>query len=83
MHKYPYCFPIIGGRKIEHLLSSIEALDISLSNAQITDLESIIPFDSGFSNTMIGDGREHTFLMNMAAVFVKQHLAKTIRPSKD
>ena len=53
MQKVPYCFPIIGGRKVEHLLSNIEALDISLSHEQIAFLESVIPFDPGFPNTMI------------------------------
>lgn len=53
MQKVPYCFPIIGGRKIENMLANIEALDISLSHAQIEYLESIVPFDPGFPHTMI------------------------------
>jgi hypothetical protein len=53
MQKVPYCFPIIGGRKVENLLANLEALDISLSHAQIEYLESILPFDPGFPNTMI------------------------------
>jgi aryl-alcohol dehydrogenase-like predicted oxidoreductase len=53
VQKVPYCFPIIGGRKIEHLTSNIEALDISLSSEQIAYLESVVPFDPGFPNTMI------------------------------
>ncbi|KAJ7643340.1 NADP-dependent oxidoreductase domain-containing protein [Mycena polygramma] len=83
LHKYPYCFPIIGGRKIENMISNIDALDVSLSDAQIAYLESIIPFDPGFPHTMVGDGKQHTFLMNSAAVFVKQPLAEPIRPSKN
>lgn len=46
--KVPYVFPIIGGRKVEHLLANIEALDITLSPEQITYLESIVPFELGF-----------------------------------
>jgi aryl-alcohol dehydrogenase-like predicted oxidoreductase len=53
MKKVPYCFPIVGGRKIEHLMSNIEALDISLSSEQIAYLESVVPFDAGFPHTMI------------------------------
>jgi aryl-alcohol dehydrogenase-like predicted oxidoreductase len=53
MQKVPYCFPIIGGRKIETMLSNLEALDISLSHTQISYLESIIPFDPGFPHSMI------------------------------
>jgi len=48
MHKAPYVFPIIGGRKIEHLHANIEALDIALTDEQIKELESAVPFDLGF-----------------------------------
>ena len=53
MQKTPYVFPIIGGRKVEHLMDNIEALDISLSTEQIKYLEGIIPFDLGFPHSMI------------------------------
>lgn len=48
MQKAPFVFPIIGGRKVEHLLTNLEALDISLSDEQIKYLDNIIPFDLGF-----------------------------------
>jgi aryl-alcohol dehydrogenase-like predicted oxidoreductase len=48
MHKAPFVFPIIGGRKVEHMESNIEALDISLSAEQIKYLDGILPFDFGF-----------------------------------
>ena len=48
LHKTPYVFPIIGGRKVEHLYANIEALDIALSDEQIKELESAVPFDPGF-----------------------------------
>ena len=48
MQKTPYVFPIIGGRKVEHLLANIEALKITLSNDQIKYLESVVPFEPGF-----------------------------------
>lgn len=53
MHKAPYVFPVVGGRKVEHLLGNIEALDISLSTQQIAYLESILPFEPGFPHNMI------------------------------
>ncbi|KAI5119358.1 hypothetical protein M0805_008514 [Coniferiporia weirii] len=56
MQKTPYVFPIIGGRKVEHLMANVEALKISLSDEQIKYIESIIPFDPGFPNTFVGDG---------------------------
>ena len=48
MHKAPYVFPIIGGRKVEHLHSNIEALSIKLTKEQMAYLEGILPFDLGF-----------------------------------
>ena len=48
MQKVPYVFPIIGGRKVEHLYANIEALDIALSPEQVAYLESILPFNKGF-----------------------------------
>lgn len=60
MQKTPYVFPIVGGRKVEHLMQNIEALSISLSPEQITYLESIIPFEPGFPNYMIVSIIPHT-----------------------
>ena len=53
MQKTPYVFPIIGGRKVEHLLANIEALKISLSDEQIRYIESVLPFDPGFPVSFI------------------------------
>lgn len=54
MQKTPYVFPVVGGRKVEHLLANIEALDISLSPEQIAYLEGVLPFDVGFPNNIFG-----------------------------
>jgi aryl-alcohol dehydrogenase-like predicted oxidoreductase len=53
MQKTPYVFPLVGGRKVEHLYGNLEALDISLSPEHMKYLESVIPFDPGFPTTMI------------------------------
>jgi len=53
MQKTTYVFPIIGGRKVEHLLENVEALEISLSDEQIKYLESIVEFDLGFPTAVI------------------------------
>ena len=53
LQKTPYVFPIVGGRKVEHLLANIEALEITLSDDQIKYLESVVDFDPGFPNSMI------------------------------
>ena len=53
MQKAPFVFPIIGGRKIEHLVANLEALEISLSDEQIQRLESVLPFSPGFPSTFV------------------------------
>lgn len=47
-------FPLVGGRKVEHLKSNIEALSIQLTKEQVEFLESVKPFDIGFPNDFIG-----------------------------
>jgi len=49
-------FPIVGGRKVEHLTDNIQGLSIKLTTEQVSYLESVKPFDLGFpSNFMGGD----------------------------
>ncbi|EON65847.1 norsolorinic acid reductase [Coniosporium apollinis CBS 100218] len=53
MHKAPYVFPIVGGRKIKHLKGNIEALSLELSDEEIDNIESAVPFDVGFPMNML------------------------------
>lgn len=48
MHKAPYTFPILGGRKVEHLKGNIEALALELTDDEIKEIEDAEPFDVGF-----------------------------------
>ncbi|KAJ7443189.1 NADP-dependent oxidoreductase domain-containing protein [Mycena galericulata] len=82
MQKVPYCFPIIGGRKVEHLMANVGALDIALSPEQIEFLENVFPFDAGFPNSMIGDGSKPNRFMSLAGAFDKQPILQAIRPAK-
>jgi aryl-alcohol dehydrogenase-like predicted oxidoreductase len=52
--KAPNVFPIVGGRKVEHLKGNIQALSIKLTQAQVDYLESIKNFDLGFPTNLIG-----------------------------
>lgn len=54
MAKAPNVFPLVGGRKVEHLRDNIQALKIKLSSKQIESLESVRPLDPGFPNNFIG-----------------------------
>ena len=47
-HKAPYTYPIVGGRKVSHLKSNIAALELSLSDAEIDEIDNAAPFDIGF-----------------------------------
>ena len=96
MHKAPYVFPIIGGRKVEHLHANIEALDIALSDEQIKELESAVPFDFGFpasyfvspipaflyscSNKFQGNGTALNFPMTSTANFEQPLILQPYRP---
>lgn len=47
-------FPIVGGRKVEHLHGNIEALDIALTEGHVKEIEDAVPLNAlGFPYTMI------------------------------
>ncbi|EMC96820.1 hypothetical protein BAUCODRAFT_70131 [Baudoinia panamericana UAMH 10762] len=77
MSKAPYVFPIVGGRKVEHLQDNIQSLKIKLSDQQIEKLEAVVPFVPGFPNNFVGEDPHITgkagFIMGGAAplAFVK------------
>ncbi|KAL8875249.1 MAG: hypothetical protein Q9198_006365 [Flavoplaca austrocitrina] len=53
MHKSPYVYPIVGGRKLEHLKGNIEALGIDLTDEEVDEIDAALPFDVGFPMTML------------------------------
>ncbi|KAL7794460.1 NADP-dependent oxidoreductase domain-containing protein [Trichoderma ceciliae] len=52
--KAPYVFPIVGGRKIEHLRANIDALGIDLTDEEKAAIEIAVPFDLGYPQTFLG-----------------------------
>ncbi|GJJ13469.1 hypothetical protein Clacol_007723 [Clathrus columnatus] len=66
MKKAPYVFPLVGARKVEHLMDNIKALDVKLSKAQIQALESVLPFEPGFPHNVIGNGVGNNDIMRSA-----------------
>ncbi|KAG6907190.1 hypothetical protein DXG01_010033 [Tephrocybe rancida] len=78
----PYVFPIIGGRKVEHLLGNIEALDISLTKEQISYLESVVDFDIGFPGNFVGVGYTQPHLKANAANYAPPLLLQAHRPAQ-
>ncbi|KAE8443889.1 hypothetical protein EG329_001298 [Mollisiaceae sp. DMI_Dod_QoI] len=60
MHKAPYVFPLIGGRKVEHLQSNIEALGLSLSQEDMESIDAAYGFEHGFPHEFLsGDHFKH------------------------
>ncbi|KAL4903417.1 hypothetical protein BDW74DRAFT_186076 [Aspergillus multicolor] len=53
MQKTPYFFPIIGGRKIEHLKANIAALGLELTAEDIAEIETGYAFDLGFPHDFL------------------------------
>jgi len=53
MSKAGNVFPLICGRKIEHLKDNIQALSLKLTQEQIEHLESVKPFNPGFPHNFI------------------------------
>ena len=62
MQKVPYVFPIVGGRKLEHIEGNIAALEVSLTEDDVKKVESAYNFDHGFPHTFLSgtlfDGSE-------------------------
>ena len=58
MHKYPYVSPIVGQRKVEHLKSNIDALAISLSEEEISEIDNSHDFDLGFPMNFVFQGEK-------------------------
>ncbi|TCD66111.1 hypothetical protein EIP91_001763 [Steccherinum ochraceum] len=82
MQKSPYVFPIIGGRKVEHLHSNIEALDINLTPEHISYIESILPFQRGFPYDFFGAAdTDYNGLYKTAGHFDKWPVQQAIRPA--
>ena len=90
MHKAPYVFPIVGGRKIEHLKGNIEALGLELSAQDMEEIEDAAPFDVGFPLNFLGMGKkngargpEDVFLTNLVGHFDYVEGSVPIRQKKE
>ncbi|KAE8422594.1 Norsolorinic acid reductase B [Aspergillus pseudocaelatus] len=51
--KAPYVFPIVGVRKVEHLMGVEPAVHISLTDEEVNAIESAYEFDPGFPHTFL------------------------------
>lgn len=88
MQKTPYVVPIVGGRKVEHLLGNIEALSLELADADVKEIESAYPFDLGFPMSFLFRGEKqeahpaNSQFLNTAARFDYVALPRAVPPKK-
>jgi hypothetical protein len=69
MHKAPDVFPLVGGRKIEHLKENIAALNVRLSAEEIKEIEDAgETFHTGFPYNLLGGGDSGAFEMKDVAL---------------
>ncbi|KFZ03567.1 hypothetical protein V502_10841 [Pseudogymnoascus sp. VKM F-4520 (FW-2644)] len=53
MSKAANVFPVVGGRKVEHLQDNIKALSVKLTEEQIEYLDNVRPFNLGFPHNFV------------------------------
>ncbi|KAI1483051.1 NADP-dependent oxidoreductase domain-containing protein [Daldinia eschscholtzii] len=53
MQKAAFVFPIIGGRKLEHIENNIRGLRVALTDEEIRKIDTASPFNSGFPYTVL------------------------------
>ncbi|KAH8594366.1 NADP-dependent oxidoreductase domain-containing protein [Bisporella sp. PMI_857] len=87
MAKAPYVFPIVGGRKIEHLKGNIEGLSLELSAEDIAEIDGANEFDVGFPMNFLGGAdapNDPSKVWLMGSAGITQHLRKphTLGPYK-
>lgn len=94
LHKAPYVFPLVGGRKVEHILGNVEALKIDLLDDEIAKIESAHRFDPGFPHSflsgslfgaetdipMVPQGPQDVWLTKIAGTFDWVQNPTPIRP---
>ncbi|KAK4662945.1 hypothetical protein QC763_601770 [Podospora pseudopauciseta] len=88
MQKAPYVFPVVGGRKIEHLRENIEALKVRLEREDFEEIEGTVEFDLGWPNKLQFGGRlpenmQDFWLMGTAGWFDNVPVVKAIVPAKE
>ncbi|KAG0141276.1 hypothetical protein CROQUDRAFT_674190 [Cronartium quercuum f. sp. fusiforme G11] len=86
LQKFPYVFPIVGGRKIEHLHANITALTLLLTSDHIQELESLSEFKRGYPydqfGSDVGSGEPSPWHFNMVGKFGFVQHPQAIKPSK-
>ena len=51
--KAPYVIPLVGARKLEHIQGNIKGLRVSLTEAEVKQIDQAYPFDHGFPHSFL------------------------------
>ncbi|KAI1740535.1 aryl-alcohol dehydrogenase [Xylaria scruposa] len=88
LQKSPHIFPVLGGRKVEHLKANIEALSLELSPKDIREIEGGYDFDLGFPHKFMSlngsmiQGPQDINILALMGHFDYVAPAKAIKPHK-
>ncbi|EKD21715.1 uncharacterized protein L3040_004937 [Drepanopeziza brunnea f. sp. 'multigermtubi'] len=70
MQKTPYVFPIVGGRKIDHLKGNIDGLRLQLTEQEISAIEGANAFDIGFPHNFLAGPQNPSGVKNPGDVWL-------------
>ncbi|KAH8160515.1 hypothetical protein CIB48_g7730 [Xylaria polymorpha] len=88
LQKAPHVFPVLGGRKVEHLKANIEALSLELSPEDIKEIENGYEFDLGFPHKFMSltgsmiQGPQDINIITIMGHFDYVAPAKAIKPHR-
>ena len=77
MHKVPYVFPVIGGRKVEHIQGNIEALSVDLSDEEVQQIDNGEEFDVGFPMNFLFETPDQHYRTDMTSRHIWQLTCNT------
>ncbi|KAK7185102.1 hypothetical protein DPSP01_012447 [Paraphaeosphaeria sporulosa] len=86
LHKAPYVFPIIGGRKVDYLSQNIEALKLQLDAEDMATIDAAYGFEIGFPHDFLSGGNnmvlgpEHNAFNGRGGYFDYPEGVKPTRP---
>lgn len=81
-------FPMVGGNKVSHLKSNVEALSLELTPEDVAEIDKGYDFDLGFPHNFINgagfaaEGPQHISFLNSFGYFDYVSAPKAIKPHK-
>lgn len=82
MHKTPNVFPIVGGRKVDHLKGNIEALSLKLSEEEMHEIDDASDWQPGFPMNFLFMGSRFDTNLGPSDVMLKKIATHVEAPAK-